>query len=113
MSNNTEQDLKVMYCPNCNIPEDTATINTRKNSTMVIVKSHAGPMNFQGFQFYSVICFKCKNLTLIAIDPKNENYFRYVETNKVTETDITVASMSARALNQPEVCKRLETFFEK
>ena len=110
MSKNEEHDIKTISCYNCNIPEDAETINSRKDSTLVIVKSHSGPLNFQGFEFYSVICFKCKNLTLIAIDPKNPNFYRYVEINKVTESDISVAIMTANALGEDDLKKKLETF---
>ena len=111
MSKNEQHDIKNLFCPKCNILEDTATANTRESSTLVIVKSHSGPLNFQGFEFYSIICFKCKNITLIAIDPKNETYFRFVETNKATELDISTAKMTARALGDSKVNERLDIFF--
>jgi len=111
MSKNEQHDIKNLFCPKCNILEDTATANTRESSTLVIVKSHSGPLNFQEFEFYSIICFKCKNITLIAIDPKNETYFRFVETNKATELDISTAKMTARALGDSKVNERLDNFF--
>ena len=49
MSKNEQHDIKNLFCPKCNILEDTATANTRESSTLVIVKSHSGPLNFQGF----------------------------------------------------------------
>ena len=109
---NEENDIKTLLCPNCNIPEDTATANSREDSTLIIVKSHSIPINFQGFVFYSVICFKCKNLTLIAIDPNNQNYYRYVETNKATEGAISVAKNTAEVLKIEGVSKKLESFFK-
>ncbi len=112
MNKNEQYDIKNLFCPKCNILEDTATVNTRESSTLVIVKSHSGPLNFQGYEFYSIICFKCKNITLIAIDPKNEKFFRFVEINKATELDISTAKMTTRALGDTKTNERLDKFFD-
>ena len=112
MNKNEQYDIKNLFCPKCNILEDTATVNTRESSTLVIVKSHSGPLNFQGYEFYSIICFKCKNITLIAIDPKNEKFFRFVEINKATELDISTAKMITRALGDTKTNERLDKFFD-
>ena len=112
MNKNEQYNIKNLFCPKCNILEDTATVNTRESSTLVIVKSHSGPLNFQGYEFYSIICFKCKNITLIAIDPKNEKFFRFVEINKATELDISTAKMTTRALGDTKTNERLDKFFD-
>ena len=112
MNKNEQYDIKNLFCPKCNILEDTATVNTRESSTLVIVKSNSGPLNFQGYEFYSIICFKCKNITLIAIDPKNEKFFRFVEINKATELDISTAKMTTRALGDTKTNERLDKFFD-
>ena len=112
MNKNEQYNIKNLFCPKCNILEDTATVNTRESSTLVIVKSNSGPLNFQGYEFYSIICFKCKNITLIAIDPKNEKFFRFVEINKATELDISTAKMTSRALGDTKTNERLDKFFD-
>ena len=112
MNKNEQYNIKNLFCPKCNILEDTATVNTRESSTLVIVKSNSGPLNFQGYEFYSIICFKCKNITLIAIDPKNEKFFRFVEINKATELDISTAKMTTRALGDTKTNERLDKFFD-
>ncbi len=112
MNKNEQYNIKNLFCPKCNILEDTATVNTRESSTLVIVKSNSGPLNFQGYEFYSIICFKCKNITLIAIDPKNEKFFRFVEINKATELDISTAKMITRALGDTKTNERLDKFFD-
>lgn len=112
MIKNEQYNIKNLFCPKCNILEDTATVNTRESSTLVIVKSNSGPLNFQGYEFYSIICFKCKNITLIAIDPKNEKFFRFVEINKATELDISTAKMTTRALGDTKTNERLDKFFD-
>ena len=58
MNKSQQHDIKNLFCPKCNILEDTATVNTRESSSLVIVKSHSGPINFQGYEFYSIICIK-------------------------------------------------------
>ena len=110
MNKENEQDLKTLLCPNCRIPEDTATANSRVDSTLVYVKSLYIPINLQNLIFYKVICFKCKNITLISIDPKNQGFYRYVETEKVTELDISTTKRIAETLKIEGVSKRLDSF---
>ena len=112
MSKDDGHDIKTISCYNCKIPEISETMNSRADSTLGIVKSYFGPLNFQGYEFFSVICFKCKHLTLIAIDPKNPSFYKYVEINKITKTDVVAAITSAGALGQNELKKRLETTFD-
>ena len=112
MSKDEGHDIKTISCYNCNIPEDSETMNSRADSTLGITKSFSGPLNFQGYDFFSVICFKCKHLTLIAIDPKNPNFYKYVDINKITKTDVVAAITSARGLGQDDLKKRLETTFD-
>jgi len=112
MNKHEEHDAKNISCHKCNIPEDAATLNYRKDSTLVVVRAIVEPpFNFQGYEFCSVICFNCKNLTLIAIDPNNQKFYRYVETNRATEGDISVAKNIAEVLKIEGVSKKLESFF--
>ena len=111
MNKHEEHDAKNISCYKCNIPEDSATLNYRKDSTLVVVRSILEPpFNFQGYEFCSVICFNCKNLTLIAIDPKKPNFYRYVEINKATEADIHIAKVTVNELGENEVTKKLDSF---
>ena len=109
---NEEKDIKTLLCPICNIPEDTATTNSREDSTLIYVKSFYEPINFQGLEFYQVFCFKCKNITLISLDPKNSNFYRHVETEKATDSDISRAKNTADVLKIEGVSKKLESFFK-
>ena len=111
MNKDEGNDIKTIACYNCNIPEDSATMNTRSDSTLGIVKSFFVGLNFEGYDFFSVICFKCKHLTRIAVHPKNPNFYRYVDINEITKTDIVEAVTSAGGLQQNDLKKRLETTF--
>ena len=110
MNKENEQDLKTLLCPICKIPEDTATTNSREDSTLVFVKSLYTPINLQDLIFYKIICFKCKNITLISIDPKNQGLYRYVETEKATELDIRTTKRVAESLKIEDVSKKLDSF---
>ena len=57
MNKENEQDLKTLLCPICKIPEDTATTNSREDSTLVFVKSLYTPINLQDLIFYKIIYF--------------------------------------------------------
>ncbi len=111
MNKDEGNDIKTIACYNCNIPEDSATMNTRSDSTLGIVKAFFVGLNFEGYDFFSVICFKCKHLTRIAVHPKNPNFYRYVDINEITKTDIVEAITSARGLQQNDLLKRLESTF--
>ena len=47
MDTKTEHNIEKIFCYNCKIPEETATVNNRRESKLIIVKQHFGPLNFK------------------------------------------------------------------
>ena len=43
MNKHEEHDAKNISCHKCNIPEDAATLNYRKDSTLVVVRAIVEP----------------------------------------------------------------------
>ena len=112
MSKDDGHDIKTISCYNCKIPEISEIMNSRADSTLGIVKAFFVGLNFEGYDFFSIICFKCKHLTRIAVHPKNPNFYKYVDIKEITKNDIIEAITSARGLQQNDLLKRLETTFD-
>ena len=103
-----QYDLKNIICPNCKIPEDSETINKRENSTMMLFQQQFKPLDLEGYDFYSIICFKCEDLTVIAVHPSNKKFYQYVETRKIIEADITEAKIVTRVFKVENLDQKLD-----
>ena len=107
-----KHDLKTLICPKCKIPEETLDMHERENCTLMIYKRNFPDVrSSDGFEVYPVICFKCKNVTEIAIDPANKNIYEYVITREATDVDISMAHMDARVFKLDIVKKKLNNTF--
>ena len=90
--NEKEYDLKILICPVCKIPEETLDMHEREDCTLMIYKRSAPDIrSSDGFEIFPILCFKCKNVTEIAINPLKKDLYQYGNTREVTKADIGAA----------------------
>jgi len=110
--NNEKHDLKTLICPKCKIPEETLDMHERENCSLMIYKRNFPDVSSStGFEVYPFICFECKNVTEIAIDPANKNIYEYVITREATDVDVAMAHTDANVFKLDIVKKKLDKAF--